>query len=315
MHARPHVSPALVHLRTWVSFCALVVALCAVAQMGVFGAAHYTGVRFVKAEADRPATSLKVVGGQTGDRPAAEQAASETGRALASAPVAKASDQATSPVDGTLRGVAALVTSTGVLAALVLTWITGLGALVAAGAAVPGVDKAVRAASTAVILAIIALPLGQILGSDILPGIFSTYSALTAASELVKSGGASEAALLAQFVLLPLLAIGLASAVGIWFRSGVEAGVIVETAADLDEMVEAELSRVRRNGPSGPSVRAVGALNQAIGSPIPSAPPAAPQSAARTITPSEDDPIEKLLGKKARRMNEPSAGEPLRRLI
>jgi hypothetical protein len=51
----------------------------------------------------------------------------------------------------------------------------------------------------------------------------------------------------------------------IWFRAGVERGVIVTTISELDEALEREMLEIRRRGVGNNGPRAVGALNRALG--------------------------------------------------
>ena len=51
----------------------------------------------------------------------------------------------------------------------------------------------------------------------------------------------------------------------LWFRAGVERGVIITSASQLDQAVEREASALAREGGVAAGPRAVGALNRAIG--------------------------------------------------
>lgn len=337
MQAKPHVSPALQHTRSWVSLCALLIVVAAAGQMLVFGVMHFTSVRYTSDEPRRPASSALVVsagapvskpegrsagvgaasrstGGQAAKVAAKDGAATPTLDDVRARPLADA--------DGFMRGLTAITTSAGILASIILAWMTALGGIIAAGAAVPGIDKTIRSAACAVILAIIALPLGQLLGSDVFPGVFSTYSAMAQGSESVQAGLLAEGALVGQFVALPILAIGMAAMVGMWYRAGVEAGIIATSVSDLDEKLEAEMQSVRTRGGSvgRGTVRAVGALNQAIGaSPIPSSAGLTSErtmaASARRAAEEADDEVERMLGKRPRGMRETDPGQPLKRLI
>ena len=225
------------------------------------------------------------------------------------------------PADAVLRGGSAIATTAGILGAMVLLWMTALGAVVAAGASVPGVDRVVRASAFALVLTVVCLPLGQLLGSDVLPGVFSTYGAIAAASDLVRSGRLTEWALICQYILLPVAAIALTGYVAWWFRVGTEAGVICTSVNDMDEKLAAEMASVRKGGATTARghVRAVGALNQAIGasvvgSPIPSAPPPDAGPMRRSLS-DDDAELERVSGRRPRRINEPDAGDGLKRLI
>ena len=53
-------------------------------------------------------------------------------------------------------------------------------------------------------------------------------------------------ALLMQWIIAPLTAMFTAMGVGLWFRAGVERGIIVTSPSQLDRAVEAALDRDRR---------------------------------------------------------------------
>src|SRR5688572_1213761 len=77
---KPHVSPALAHLRHGVTTCALALAFFATLQMLVFGFVHFTEVRWVDEKIPAPSPALRVVGGGQTNVAAAKEPGQEPAR-------------------------------------------------------------------------------------------------------------------------------------------------------------------------------------------------------------------------------------------
>lgn len=288
----PHVSPALQHLRSWVKLAALVLGVAVFAQMLVFGFVHFTEIRFVEHAPKHTSRSLQVVLPQ--DKNAVKPIVT------ASTPVVAATTDIAQPrelaaADGVLEGVASMSASMGLVAAFALPFVTGLGAVIVAGGMIPGVGFTVRSAGWAVVMAAICVPWAQLLGGNVIPGIMTTYPAIVSLSDAAKAGGHSEIGLVLQFVAAPLAAIIMAGMIARWFCIGVEAGIIVTSVSELDHRVEAELEAIRAGGGSVAgrgTIRAVGALNRAIGdstSMTPGKPMVSDESSSSKVRKGDDD--------------------------
>jgi hypothetical protein len=258
---KPHVSPALAHLRHGVTACALTVALCAALQMLVFGFVHFTQIRWVEDKTPAVATALRVV-----SSPGANVAqAREPG-----APVATIEQDEPRRVlgkaDGVLRAISAAAISGGVAAASLLGLFTILGVVVGAGGAVPGIDRATSACMWASLIVVGTLPWQNIFPSVPFSGVFGPYSTMSSMSDAVDAGGGSSLALLAQFLLMPLAAMSCSFLVLYRFRAGVAEGIIATSVSEIDERLEREMASIRAKGVEiQSSGRAVAALNSAIG--------------------------------------------------
>lgn len=259
---RSHFSPALAQLRGWVTLLAAAVAISAVMQMVVFAFANYTEARWTESRPDAAQANASVVlppgvAGAAATRPSAET----SGKALGAG-------------DANLRGMSRLSAAVGVVSVFGLAIFTIVGVVVAAGGAVPGVERAVNSAVWAVILALICVPWAQLLRGEAFPGVFSTYESLVEAVEnpAAAGGGWSMAC---RFVLLPIAGLTGALVVAWQFRSGVDRGIVLESMSELEAAIEREMAEVRAKGGGGVGgVRAVGALNRALGdvqaAPVPS---------------------------------------------
>lgn len=305
MHApRPHISPALVRLRGWVVLLALTLMACAGGQLLIFTVVHYSDLRHI----DEPAPVVPDI--IIVDR---REAPAATAAPVQAAPPPRRLAR----LDSHLATLSALFVSAGVVAAIALAAMCALGALVAAGGGVPGVERTVTAAFWSVILAAGALPWRALVGAGMFPGLFSSYPVLTGASDAVRLTSEGGVALAATFVLLPMLTIFTAAIVAWWFRCGVEAGVLATTVSELEERLDAEMATIRERGATSlaGTTRAVGALTRAISEP-PVAPrplppdPLADEAVARSIlrasraTYGDDRPI-----------GRPSPGDALKRPI
>ena len=255
---RPHVSGALVQLRTTVTVSALGVILAAVIQMLAFGFVHFTEVRWTVMETPPAAQQLTVVKAEDvkGERP---------GRAARGARQVQTEPQKVlSRWDGTLRTFTDASASIGLISAATLWVAVGLGVVVAGGGSVPGVEQTVRASTWATVLGLSAVPLIVNLPGLPLNGTFVSYQTLLSASE--GSLQLDTVSLVASHLALPLIGAVLAGYSLLCFREGVEAGVIVKSVSELDRKLDKELETIRSSGiMSNHGQRAVGAVDRPIG--------------------------------------------------
>jgi hypothetical protein len=310
-HAKPHISPALAHLRFAVTTTCAMVALSAVVQAVIFLFAQYTDARWdvprVSAEAQQtlqvvtpsaapspgpavsgpPASPGEGAEGVQGGSPMVKSALRV--RSLTETQAAER-QRTPSRQDGMMRGfwdTAAAAGSIGVIAGFVFVF---AGLVIAGGASVPGVDATVTALMGAMLLTLGCLPLQGWLPALPWPGVFGAYEHMTFQ---VDAASGPSLAMLAAYALMPVLASGVSVAVGAYFRLGVCKGVIVTSVNELDVKLEAEMAELRRRGVTTHfGGRSVGALNQAIGvSAAPAAAPApVPTPAARVAAPAETPP-------------------------
>jgi hypothetical protein len=237
--------------------------------MLVFMFAAYTEVRWTEVRAPKPERErvLKVVSPAASVPVPAEAGVSEAAvaggvRSLAEKDAPKPAARTLSAADGLMARISGLACGAGTLAAVCLCVLTALGVCVAGGGCVPGVERAVTAAVWSLVLALLCLPWSTIMPGLGLPGVLAPYTDMTRALE---DGAMSSTALHAQWAAAPLVAMFAALGVGLWFRAGVERGVIVLSPSELDRAVEREVEAINRRGVASSTPKAVGALNRAIG--------------------------------------------------
>ena len=285
---RPHISAALQHLRFGIAAAAIVLALALVGQTLVWGFVHFTEVRVVQLEdqpdetrfdiVKRAQPSQNTVGTISGISSGASVGAAGNRSATVEPKPKPAPDKATesegpvdpnrveSASDRVLRDTAALVQTVGVISAVLLLILMLQGVVVAGGGAVPGVEMAVTATSWAVIIAMVCIPLGNLLPNTPFQGVFAGYDTIVAQSEAYRTNQSHAPGALGLYAMnigLPvLLLIGLAASV-LRFRSGVERGVISTSVSEAHERIEREI-RSRKNLGEMANSRAMGALTNTV---------------------------------------------------
>jgi hypothetical protein len=313
----PHLSQALRALRGFVTISAAGVACFAAIQLLVFGFVHFTDVRWERYEPDVRERDLSVVHGSSMS-PAEAEARAKLDAALQRAPVVPAEVAlGRSHWDVVLGRISAVAVTGGVVSALLLGAMTLVGVAVAGGGNIPGVERMVTASFWAAALALVALPVRDLLGSVPFPGVFGSYEAMVMTSSAVNAGTGSPAGMHAVYAGLPALAIVMSLLIAVWFRQGVEQGIIITSISQIDEMVEGEMKRISQAGVgSNIGPRTVGILNRPVGDPAGSA----PVPPAATIAPDEHEPPARprprsWVSANDRRIGEPHKGDPLKRPI
>jgi hypothetical protein len=259
---RPHVSAALSHLRAGVTGAATALALCAAIQLLIFGFVHFTTLRY--AQVTRNPLPIQVVAPTRAS--AGPNAAPTSGAAPALAPFTPlATPKVVGEWDVRLRTVSDMTTSAAVISGILLAVFCCLGVAIAGGASVPGVERAVSAATWAMLVAAACLPWQDLMPSMLFKGAFGDYATMTTLSEEVDAGAASPFPLLASYLVTPLAALCGSLLVLGRFRAGVAEGVIVTSISELDERLEREIAGIRTSGVAGSNTRAIAALNHAIG--------------------------------------------------
>ncbi|UYV13172.1 MAG: hypothetical protein NCW75_02530 [Phycisphaera sp.] len=261
-NARPHVSGALVQLRTTVTWSATAVIVAAVLQMLAFGFVHFTDVRWSVQETPATAQQLTVVAPEAR---AAATPGERAGRATRGARQVQTEPQKVlSRWDGTLRTFTDASASIGLISAATLWVAVALGVVVAGGGSIPGVEQTVRASTWATVLGFSSIPLIVTLPGLPLNGAFVSYQTLLSASEGAQK--LDTVALLASHLALPLIAAVLGGYTLLCFREGVEAGVIVRSVSELDRKLDKELDTIRSAGvASNHGQRTVGVVDRPIG--------------------------------------------------
>ena len=313
---RPHISAALQHLRFGIAGAALVLALCLAGQVLVWCFVHFTEVRVVQLEAQPAAEQFDVVRraqpsktntvgtisgvtsgasvGESGNRsmPVVDP------NALRPAPTPLKAEPidpnlVESSSDRVLRNASALVQTVGIISAIILLVLMLQGVVVAGGGGVPGVEMAVTGTTWAMVIALLCIPMANIIPASPFQGVFASYDTVVAQSEAYRTnrnGAPGLVGLYGMNVAVPILLLaGLAAAV-LRFRTGVERGVIATSVSEAHERIEREI-RSRKNLGEMANSRAMGALNNTVFDPVtgmpvePAADPASSMHPSSSSTP------------------------------
>lgn len=288
MTARPHISAALRQLRRGVNICAAGVAVACFVQLLVFGFVHFTDVRF-KTLSVESVNRPVVVNASAGSAPAGLRALADDGT-----PAALADDTESGAITGPadlnrvesttgvlLNRFSQSASILGVFAALSLAAFTLLGAIVAGGGAVPGVERAVSACTWGLVLGLLVLPWQDIFASMPFAGVFTSYGTMVQSSV----GSMPGITLILVFIGIPLVAMVGALIVAVNFSTGVERGILASNAPDaVDLQMAASVQSMGSHRQIG-AVRndfrkSVGASESSSAAPAPTS-----ESAARSSKP------------------------------
>lgn len=267
MRPRTHTSAALAQLRGWVTLLSGIICICALTQALVFAFANYTTVRTTELKPDARQRSLEVVNTD----PQSSQLAGLRERVSSGAESGAKSDTtpnpntARTPADLMMSRASAIAAGVGSLSCFALCALTLLGVIVGAGASVPGIEKCVTAGVWSIALSLMCVPWADALPSLRIPGMFANYTLMTAAIDGVPGAMVSAAGMYVQWLAMPLVAAIVSVGVCVWFRTGVDRGVIISAPSQLDRAIEREAAELSKQGVASGVSRSVGALNQAIG--------------------------------------------------
>lgn len=267
---QPHVSDAVRQLRTWVTIAATLVGVCCGVQMLTYAFAAFTDARFEEVRTVKADKPLRVV--ISPGEPAANE--SEPGvvggmrtAQIESGKAAAETTRVRGATDVVLKRASDIACGVGIIAAVMLAILTMLGVAVAGGGSIPGVERVTTACVWSLVLGVLCVPWQRVMPGLGVPGIFAAYADMTSIIDTHAIHGASAGsfALLMQWIAAPLAAMFTAMGVGLWFRAGVERGIIVTSPSQLDRAVEREVEMIQKRGVASSAPKSVGALNQAIG--------------------------------------------------
>ena len=267
---QPHVSDAVRQLRMWVTIAATLLGVCCGVQTLTYCFAAFTDARFEEVRAVKQDRPLRVVNSLS------EQASGESepgvvgGMRTAQIEGGKAAIEMTrvrGATDVVLKRASDIACGVGIISAVMLALLTMLGVAVAGGGSIPGVERVTTACVWSLVLGLMCVPWQRVMPGLGVPGIFAAYVDMTNIIDTHAIHGASAGsfALLMQWVAMPLVAMFTAMGVGLWFRAGVERGIIVTSPSQLDRAVEREVEMIQKRGVASTAPKSVGALNQAIG--------------------------------------------------
>lgn len=246
------VSAALGRLKRGVLLCCWAVGLALMAQIIIWALVTFTEVRWQQAtpESAPEETRALIVQNETEDE------APAPGSVFAADPITEPRPEPAGPpivpsrYDSVFRTGSSLLSGFGTIAVLALVPFIGLGVILATSTATRGVEQAVSAFGWSIVVALLVMPVAQVLGLPWQDGALWSYDALTAQVELldrvVESDKAQAAVMFyARYLLLPIASIVGVLLVGTRFSSGVEAGLEITENLRLDPELEQEAGNVR----------------------------------------------------------------------
>ncbi len=261
----PSLSLALGRLRFAVVTSCWVIALTLSTQIVVWSLTAFTDLRY--AEPAPPEDAKLIVEGKKEKKPppAPKQSVSFLDRFKKNGEEGEGDEAAEGPALGVYdQGFMTAVTvsrALGLMAALIICPLIGLGVVLSVPAGAPRVERAVTALIVSMGLVFLALPLGGWFGMGWQQGTFSSYARMTEGVEAAREVGFG-AAFYGRFLLLPVLSAVAFIIVGFRFSSAVEA-VLLKNELGVDPELEAEASNVEASSLHGAG-RGKGALAQAL---------------------------------------------------
>jgi hypothetical protein len=323
-----HVSDAVKQLRGWVTLAATIVGLACATQMLVFGFAAYTEVRWEEMKPVGAAQPLRVVGSAPAATPAATPVPAQA-NANPLSPVEPAGKPAVGASNAPIRGAIAysqgepparktvepnkvksaadlwlhrasdLAAAMGLVAVICLFALTMLGAVVAGGGGIMGVERAVTSAVWSMILCLLCVPWSRALPGLGVQGVFASYTDMIWAVDArnVGSGASVSFGLAMQWIAAPACGVLAAMGVAIWFRAGVERGIVVSGPSELERAVVREAEMIQKRGVAASTPKAMGALSMAMGGSAPAS-GGGPTKPSRGAAPGTLSAVEKALEEK-----------------
>lgn len=273
MSTQTHTAAALSRLRRGVLLCASGLFIAALIQLFVFGFVHFTDMRYQTLKSPTRSEHRAVIvtptataGVREGLQPAQPQPEAQPELAVQSvASNVPDLNRVASSFDVILMRFSQGAVVVGVFSAVGLAVLTLLGAIVAGGASVPGVEKAVSACMWGLGLCLLALPWQDVFSSMPFAGVFTGYASMVSASE----GTTGSFQLLLLFVGIPAAAMAGAMVAATRFGSGVEVGILAGRQAPPMDAIDSAMAATRANLSSN---RQVGAVHNSF---LPATPPSA----------------------------------------
>lgn len=259
---------ALRRLRLAIVVSCWVISLSLCAQTVIWSLATYTDMRYGQPESsadvplivtaqDRPDQSIYASVGPVKD-PRLQGAASATGT-----PDPAGVERTLSSHDRTFRIVVTTARALGLVSVLLIGPLLALGVVLAVPAGAPKVDRAVTALIWAIVLSLLAMPVGEWLSLPWQEGALSSYSLMMAEVEAARAEGFS-LAFYVRFLLLPAASLVGFILVGFRFGSAVEAVLLKSESMGLDPALEREAANISATSLHGDAGRMSGALTHAL---------------------------------------------------
>lgn len=275
IHA-PFVSIALSRLRRGVSLCCWMISLALITQLLIWCIATFMDVRHEMLP-DKAATSLIVSANEAAKQamtPAAMMPLND-GAVGAGGEAAPEVNRVWTKQDRIMARASMLALGAGTLAMIVVLPLLMLGAMLAAGSATPGVERAVSAFMWSLLVALLVLPIGEMLGLPWHDGALMPYEHMTRQVDLVMGAGMNSwggLTFYARFAVLPLACLVGVIMVGLRFSFGVSAGILPKEDMRLDPALEREAGNITPGslhaGRAGAALKAASAATVAERKPV-----------------------------------------------
>ncbi len=251
---------ALGRLRFAIVTSCWVIAFSLVAQLIVWSLCSFTEMRYTD---DASADSALVADG--GDKKPSRSASRDKGKPEARWRPETADEVEDTPAVGTIDRifkVAVTVARTmGLMCALVICPLLSLGVLLAVPAGAPKVERAVNALFWAIVLVLLAMPLGGWFGMAWQQGTITDYHHMILEVEAARAETFSPV-FYSRFLLLPAASAVGFILVGFQFSSAVVAVLVKRNVFDAE--LEKEASNVAATSLHGTAGRTAGALSKAL---------------------------------------------------
>jgi hypothetical protein len=129
------------------------------------------------------------------------------------------------------------------------------------------VERAVTAAVWSMMLCVLCLPWSRALPGLNVQGVFASFNDMTWALDARGPGLPVSVPLgmVMQWIAAPACGFLAAVGVAIWFRAGVERGVVVLSPTELERQVVKEAEMIQKRGVAASTSKASRVLNQAMG--------------------------------------------------
>jgi hypothetical protein len=257
-----HLAVALAKLRTAVLVCCWAAVLSLLTQLGVWATAMFMDVRYQIVHT--AATSALIVGSpeQREISPALVGLGGDVAVVDKPAEPPPAQRQL-SATDRRLSMAASLASGVGLLATIAILPLLVLSVLLAVNSNSPGIEQVIAAFTWAVLIALLMLPLGELLGLPWREGALYSYSRMTAEVDAVHAiaQGWAGPTFYARFAGLPLACVVGMTLVGLQYSAGVAAVLPQKEDMRLDPVLEKEAGNISPTSLHGG--RSAGALRAA----------------------------------------------------
>ncbi|MHC4108904.1 MAG: hypothetical protein ACYSTY_12550 [Planctomycetota bacterium] len=277
-----HISLALGRLRLGIALCCWAIGLALLAQMVVWSLATFTDLRY--AELHDTSAAPRVVTSDAPRRPSGALRSANDDKDKRRGEVPDP-NRVFSTADQIFDHTVTFAAAGGKLACVAMLLLLVVGVILSATSALPGVEKTVSALTWAVVMALLTLPLGEVMDLPWREGAFSSYFYMTEQIELAHDkteGVGFTIAFYVRFLVYPAACVLMAVMVGMRFGAGTEAARLPDEHK-LDPELEKEAGGIQVSSLHGG--RSAGALSRVVGGSKPGSKAQKSMPSARRVSP------------------------------